>query len=144
MASRPNLPAAPVEIVVELQRNERWEATGPMVDDRALCPGGSRYLVTRLYPETRRTVWLWKLEDLEAARSWPTEPLDVIFVREYSCDDGTGAFTVEEYPPDHSWTVVDGSGAYSTLVGVGRFSVVLDQRAVPTEEFVTVELDLVG
>jgi len=131
------------EIVVDLERNDRWTAAGSFVDDGLLCARGARYLVTRFDPDTGRTVWQWVLEDKEEARSGPTDPLDVVFVREYSCDDGTGSFTVEEYPPDRTWTVVSGTGAYSSMVGQGSFSVTRDERAVPSEEYVIVEFDFV-
>ncbi len=60
------------------------------------------------------------VEDVETA------PLSVL--RKYTCDDGSGTFTVflptvrAEHGGNGTWKIVDGTGRYATLRGIGTYT----------------------
>jgi len=59
-------------------------------------------------------------------RDLETEPLTVL--RTFTCDDGTGSFTAYmpalagEHGGTGTWKIVDGTGRYATLRGVGSYT----------------------
>jgi hypothetical protein len=51
----------------------------------------------------------------------------LVVLRAFTCDDGTGSFTAllpatGEHSGGGSWRIVDGTGKYATLRGIGRYS----------------------
>lgn len=54
-------------------------------------------------------------------------PVGLVVLRAFTCDDGTGSFTAllpatGEHSGGGTWRIVDGSGKYATLRGMGRYS----------------------
>jgi hypothetical protein len=56
-----------------------------------------------------------------------TPPVGLVVLRTFTCDDGTGSFTAllpaaGEHSGGGSWRIVEGTGTYVTLRGMGRYS----------------------
>jgi hypothetical protein len=54
-------------------------------------------------------------------------PVGLVVLRAFTCDDGTGSFTAllpatGEHGGGGSWRIVDGTGKYATLRGIGRYT----------------------
>lgn len=54
-------------------------------------------------------------------------PVGLVVLRAFTCDDGTGSFTAllpatGEHSGGGTWRIVDGTGKYATLRGMGRYS----------------------
>jgi len=86
-----------------------FTATGPAVDAGLICPTGSTIDVAG------------KVAGYQSMGGW----VSLIVVKEFTCDDGSGAFLVKlevrlDARGDHfAWVILDGTDAYARLHGAG-------------------------
>lgn len=129
-----------VEIIVDLDDIERWEARGPLVEAGEFCPSGRRRLLAAFNPDTGEEhslgAYFDMFDDLVSAVNRP----DAVVLNEHACDDGSGAFIAAENQQRGDWEVRSGTGRYSDLTGAGSASFVVDFQARGAEVFVIAEL----
>lgn len=110
----------PLEIVADLQGGQAWTATGGPVNDEVICGEGDRRPVGFSDPDGTPLALPEVAARFEAAA--PGEGVDVLFLVEMTCADGSGTFTVAEHSSEQYWRVVDGRGEYADLTGQGSLT----------------------
>ena len=133
-------PTGPVDLVVHLDDYERWEASGPAVDEELLCPSGRRHRVGLLDPAGRAELGWWAWSRMLADLDGPTDRPDALLIVEHACDDGSGSFTALENQQRGDWEVQGGTGAYADLTATGTVSFVADDRAEPWQLHIVADL----
>lgn len=102
-----------MEIVVNLDDLERWEASGPLVDGDTFCPSGRRHLLAAFDPDTGEEISLRRyflmFDDLASRANRP----DALLLNEHVCDDGSGTFVAAENQERGDWELRSGTGRYS-------------------------------
>jgi len=111
-----------VSIEVEFQQ-DRWVGAGGAVEQGMICDRGTS-MTTAFLDHDGGELSLGEFTlRWEAARMAdpPDETIDFLLISEFSCSDGSGAFTlVEELRNGGAWTAQDGIGISSGLRGQAR------------------------
>lgn len=122
---------ATVAITIDRQSGRSWTAAGSPVDRGEMCAAGSQRLVDVLDLDGSPIT----IEDAARRRKVslmafpPDLTTDHLSVMQFSCADGTGAFTlVAERRMSGPWYVRDGTGTYRQLTGSGTVLVERDPR----------------
>jgi hypothetical protein len=131
-----------IELSVDLQAGGTWEMAGPLVDASAVCSHGFGRNVAILDATTRTPLDAAEFQQRLQAISSPTELLDVIFVVERRCSDGSGSLLIEDDMAARELRVVAGTGAYSAARGAGSFTWGTDLTGTPEYVLSTLDLDL--
>jgi hypothetical protein len=109
-----------VIVRVDLERAQRWSASGDLVDRGGLCPAGTRHVLDAIDADTgRRLATREEVELLADAIAGPGE-VPVVWTVEHTCTDGSGSFVTRENWDADEWSVESGTGAYRRLEGAGH------------------------
>ena len=112
----------PLTMQVDLERAQRWSASGVPVDRDVLCPTGTRHVLDAIDVETGRRLPVQEEVALLAAVIAGPVAVPVVWTVEHTCSDGSGSFVTRENWDADEWSVESGSGAYRRLAGTGRVS----------------------
>lgn len=111
-----------VVLRVDLERAQRWSATGDLVDRDELCRAGTRHVLDAIDPDSgRRLSAREEVALLAAAIAGPID-VPVVWTVEHTCSDGSGSFVTRENWGADEWSVESGTGAYRQLQGAGHVS----------------------
>lgn len=140
-AGEPAPRSGTVELTVDLQDGGRWTMTGPLVDAGVICPDGYARTIALSDATTRAPLGPSDIDRRRNELSSPRDHINVIFVTERVCTDGSGSIVMEDNTAG-DWTVVSGTGAYSSMRGDGGTTWGMDLAGVPEWVICTLELDL--
>jgi len=122
-------PDPAIEIVMEPIPKQPWAASGELVDIGQFCAAGSRAEVGLFFPDGTPMMLADFMQGIDEVKAnggtW--EDFEFIALEEYTCDDGSGSFTMREESGDGGrWEVVSGTGAYLGMIGEGTHAIVTD------------------